>query len=192
MPPVNSQLVPPGAPLPEFVLPDVAGATVKSTDFGGPALLVAFLSNHCPFVRHIERRLAEVTGELAGRGLAVVGIASNDTDIKPDDDVAGLHEQVDRAGFAFPYLVDAAQQTAKDFNAACTPDFFLYGVDRRLAYRGAFDGACPGNGIPVTGELLAAAVDLVLAGRPVPEPHVPSLGCGIKWSPGNEPGIVVH
>jgi peroxiredoxin len=192
MPPVNSQLVPLGTPLPDFALPDVDGNIVRSTDLGGPALLVAFLSNHCPFVRHIERRLAAVTRELTGRGLAVVGIASNDTDIKPDDDVAGLREQIGRAGFAFPYLTDPAQRAAKDFNAACTPDFFLYGADRTLAYRGAFDGARPSNAVPVTGDLLVAAADLVLAGRPVPEPHTPSLGCGIKWSAGNEPPVVVH
>jgi peroxiredoxin len=192
MPPVNSQLVPLGTALPDFALSDVDGNPVKSTDFTGPALLVAFLSNHCPFVRHIEQRLAAVTAELAKRGLSVVGIASNDTDIKPDDDVAGLGEQIERTGFAFPYLVDTAQQAAKGFNAACTPDFFLYDADRRLAYRGAFDAARPGNSVPVTGDLLASAVDLVLAGRLVPEPHTPSLGCSIKWSPGNDPDIVVH
>lgn len=192
MPPVNSQLVPLGTALPEFALPDVDGATVKSTDFSGSPLLVAFLSNHCPFVRHIEGRFAEVTRELAGRGVAVVGIASNDTDIKPDDDVAGLRAQIARTGLAIPYLVDASQQAAKDFNAACTPDFFLYGEDHTLAYRGAFDGARPGNDVPVTGDLLLAAVQLVLTGQPVPEPHTPSLGCSIKWSAGNEPPFVVH
>ncbi|MEW2374995.1 thioredoxin family protein [Micromonospora sp. NPDC047812] len=192
MPPVNSQLVALGTPLPAFDLPDLDGKPVTSGDLAGPALLVAFLSNHCPFVRHVERRLAEVTTELAGRGLAVVAIASNDTGIQPDDDVDGLRGQVGRVGFTFPYLVDAAQQAARDFHAACTPDFFLYDADRRLAYRGAFDRARPGNDVPVTGDLLATAVDRVLAGRDVPEPHTPSLGCGIKWSPGNEPDVVVH
>ncbi|RKF26481.1 thioredoxin family protein [Micromonospora globbae] len=192
MPPVNSSLVALGTPLPAFELPDLDGKPVSSTDLAGPALLVAFLSNHCPYVRHIERRLAAVTADLAGRGLSVVGVASNDTGIAPDDDVDGLREQVERAGFTFPYLVDTTQRTARDFRAACTPDLFLYDGQRRLAYRGAFDAARPGNDVPVTGDLLVSAVDLVLSGRDVPEPHTPSLGCGIKWSPDNEPGVVVH
>jgi peroxiredoxin len=192
MPPVNSSLVALGTPLPAFELPDLDGKPVSSTDLAGPALLVAFLSNHCPYVRHIERRLAAVTADLAGRGLSVVGVASNDTGIAPDDDVDGLREQVERAGFTFPYLVDTTQRTARDFRAACTPDLFLYDGQRRLAYRGAFDAARPGNDVPVTGDLLVSAVDLVLSGREVPEPHTPSLGCGIKWSPDNEPGVVVH
>lgn len=192
MPPVNSSLVALGTPLPAFELPDLDGKPVSSTDLAGPALLVAFLSNHCPYVRHIERRLAAVTADLAGRGLSVVGVASNDTGIAPDDDVDGLREQVERAGFTFPYLVDTTQRTARDFRAACTPDLFLYDGQRRLAYRGAFDAARPGNDVPVTGDLLVSAVDLVLSGREVPEPHTPSLGCGIKWSPENEPGVVVH
>lgn len=192
MPPVNSSLVALGTPLPAFALPDLDGKPVSSTDLAGPALLVAFLSNHCPYVRHIERRLAAVTADLAGRGLSVVGIASNDPGIAPDDDVDGLREQVERAGFTFPYLVDTTQRTARDFRAACTPDLFLYDGQRRLAYRGAFDAARPGNDVPVTGDLLVSAVDLVLSGRDVPEPHTPSLGCGIKWSPGNEPSVVVH
>ncbi|MEV4201381.1 thioredoxin family protein [Micromonospora globbae] len=192
MPPVNSSLVALGTPLPAFELPDLDGKPVSSTDLAGPALLVAFLSNHCPYVRHIERRLAAVTADLAGRGLSVVGVASNDTGIAPDDDVDGLREQVERAGFTFPYLVDTTQRTARDFRAACTPDLFLYDGQRRLAYRGAFDAARPGNDVPVTGDLLVSAVDLVLSGREVPEPHTPSLGYGIKWSPDNEPGVVVH
>lgn len=192
MPPVNSSLVALGTPLPAFELPDLDGKPVSSTDLAGPALLVAFLSNHCPYVRHIERRLAAVTADLAGRGLSVVGVASNDTGIAPDDDVDGLREQVERAGFTFPYLLDTTQRTARDFRAACTPDLFLYDGQRRLAYRGAFDAARPGNDVPVTGEFLVSAVDLVLSGREVPEPHTPSLGCGIKWSPDNEPGVVVH
>lgn len=191
MPAVPSQLVPLDSPLPDFALPDVDGATVKSAELRGAALLVVFLSNHCPYVRHIENRLGAVTAELAARGLTVVGISSNDTEIKPEDGVPGLRDQIARAGFTFPYLVDAGQQAAKDFNAACTPDFFLYDADRRLAYRGAFDGARPGSDVPVTGDLLIAAVERVLAGQPVPEPHTPSLGCSIKWSPGNEPPLTL-
>ena len=116
-----------------------------------------------------------------------VAICSNDIDRYPDDGPAGLAEQADRAGFAFPYLLDDSQQVALAYRAACTPDFFLYDADRKLAYRGEFDESRPRNDSPVTGQALRAALELVLAGKPVDEPHVPSLGCGIKWKPGNEP-----
>ncbi|OLB77629.1 MAG: thioredoxin family protein [Actinobacteria bacterium 13_2_20CM_2_71_6] len=185
---VSSFLAPLGTPAPEFVLPSVAGPEVKLADLTGPALLVVFLSNHCPYVRHVESGLAALVGEYAGKGLVTVGIASNDTGISPTDDVAGLAGQVERAGFTFPYLVDSGQDVAVAYHAACTPDFFLYDSARRLAYRGAFDLSRPGNGLPVTGELLRDAIDKVLGGEPVPEPHQPSTGCGIKWRPGNEPG----
>lgn len=187
-----SNLVPLGTPLPAFVLADVDGAQVKSSDFTGDALLVAFLSNHCPFVKHIEAGLAALTSEYAERGLSVAAISSNDTGLKPEDDVDGLKAQIERTGFQFPYLLDPTQQVAKDFQAACTPDFFLYGRDRALVYRGALDGARPGNGVPVTGDLLRGAIELALKGEPVPEPHTPSLGCNIKWAPGNEPAPVTY
>lgn len=185
MPPVSSLLVPVGTAMPAFDLPDVHGNQVTSAEFTGP-VLVAFLSNHCPYVRHIESRLGAVGAQVAARGVTVVGMSSNDSEVKPEDGVPGLRDQIARAGFTFPYLVDATQQVARDFNAACTPDFFLYDADHRLVYRGAFDGARPRNDVPVTGDLLVAAVDLVLAGRPVPEPHTPSLGCSIKWAQDEE------
>lgn len=186
---IASFMVPLGTAAPDFSLPAVDGSTVALGDFDkAPALLVAFLCNHCPYVRHIEAVLGPLLTELATQGLAVVGISSNDVDQYPDDGPAGLLEQAGRAGFAFPYLIDTDQAVARAYRAACTPDFFLYAADRGLAWRGQFDGSRPRNDEPVTGETLRAAVEHTLAGRPVPEPHAPSLGCGIKWRPGNEPG----
>lgn len=185
---VTSHMVPIGTPAPDFLLPALDGTRHTLADAGGaPALLVAFLSNHCPFVRHIEATLGALAAEYASKGLACVAIAANDTDAYPDDGPDGLAEQARRAGFAFPYLLDTDQQVAAAFRAACTPDLFLYDHARRLAYRGQFDPARPGNGLPVTGESLRAALDRVLAGQPAPEPQQPSIGCSIKWKPGNEP-----
>lgn len=168
-----------GSPLPAFRLPDVTGADVSSESFAGRPLLVAFVCNHCPYVKHVERGLAQTLSRHPG--LSVVGICSNDAAAYPDDAPDRLAEQAARAGWGFPYLVDGSQEIGRAFGAACTPDFFLYDADGRLAYRGAMDFSTPGNGRPVTGELLDAAIRLVLAGRPVPEPHRPSMGCSIKW-----------
>lgn len=185
---VHSFMVPLGTPAPDFALPSLDGAQVSLADLAGaPATLVIFLSNHCPYVRRIENGIATVVAEYQSGGLAAVGICSNDVVTHPDDDAAHLAEQVTRAGFTFPYLVDETQEVARAYNAACTPDFFLYDAGRRLAYRGEFDGARPGNDLPVDGAALRAALFQVLGGRPVPEPHTPSIGCGIKWKPGNEP-----
>ena len=177
---VSSLMVPLGTPMPNFTLADVHGATVRHDDFAAaPAMLVAFACNHCPYVRHLESALGTV---LAGfRDLAVAAICTNDAESYPDDRPEALAEQAKRAGWGFPYLVDVDQRVGVAFNAACTPDFFLYDAERRLAYRGAFDESTPGNGKPVTGELLRDAIESVLAGRPVPEPHRPSMGCSIKW-----------
>jgi hypothetical protein len=184
---VSSQMVALGTPAPDFALPDAAGlahgtgaAMVRRDDYSAAgALLVAFLCNHCPYVRHIETRLGEVVTGVAD--LAVIGICPNDADAYPDDAPAGLVAQARRAGWTFPYLVDTDQEVGRAFHAACTPDFFLYDADRRLVYRGAFDDSTPGNGRPVTGELLRGAIGQVLAGAAVPEPHRPSMGCSIKW-----------
>jgi peroxiredoxin len=177
---VPSHMVPLGTPVPDFTLPDVTGRTVNRSDLAAaPALLVAFLCNHCPYVRHVETELGNLTSRYPD--LAVVGICANDAEAYPDDRPEALADQVERAGWTFPYLVDATQRTARAFHAACTPDFFLYDATGLLAYRGAFDTSSPGNDQPVTGELLRTAVDEVLAGRPVPEPHRPSMGCSIKW-----------
>jgi hypothetical protein len=165
---VSSQMISLGTAVPSFSLPSVDGVSVRLEDFAdAPVLLVSFLCNHCPYVRHIEARLGEVVSAHAGRGVATVGICSNDIMSYPDDAPEALARQRSRASWAF--------------GAACTPDFFVYGPDRRLTYRGAFDKSTPGNGAPVTGELLVAALDAALDGRPAPEPHRPSLGCGIKW-----------
>ena len=184
---VSSFMVPLGTPAPDFDLPSVDGGRVRLADLkGSPATLVVFLSNHCPYVRRIEEGLGRFSADYAGR-LAMVGIASNDIVGYPDDAPEHLREQAKRAGFRFPYLFDETQEVAKAYKAACTPDFFLYDAELRLVYRGEFDGARPGNDVPVTGASLRAAVDAVLSGSPVPEKQVPSMGCSIKWKPGNEP-----
>jgi peroxiredoxin len=186
---ISSLMVPLGTPAPPFSLPAVDGRRVSPTDFpDAAALLVIFLSNHCPYVRRIEQGLGALTAEYRGAGLATVAICSNDTENHPDDAAPQLAAQAERAGFTFPYLVDESQQVATVYRAACTPDFFLYGADLGLAYRGQFDAARPSNDLPADGATLRAAIDRVLAGEPVPEPHLASLGCGIKWRPGNEPG----
>ncbi|MFC4052301.1 thioredoxin family protein [Actinomadura syzygii] len=185
---IASFMVPLGSPVPAFRLPSVEGGTVSDEDFPqAAALLVIFMSNHCPYVRRVEAGIGALAAEYAAEGLATVAVCSNDVVNHPDDGPEHLREQAERAGFDFPYLVDESQDAAKAFKAACTPDFFLYDRERRLAYRGEFDGARPSNDVPADGASLRAALDLVLAGKGVPEPHTPSLGCGIKWKPGNDP-----
>jgi peroxiredoxin len=177
---VSSLMVPIGTPAPDFALVDTSDKVVRRDDFAAaPALLVAFLCNHCPYVRHVEDAFGKLLAEHTD--LAVVGICTNDADAYPDDRPDQLAEQARRAGWTFPYLIDADQEIGRAYQAACTPDFFLYDAERRLAYRGAFDESTPGNGKPVTGALLRGAIELVLAGQPVPEPHRPSMGCSIKW-----------
>jgi peroxiredoxin len=183
----SSLMVPLGTPAHDFELPSFDGTTVKLADLDGRALLVMFLCNHCPYVRHVERRLGEVVAGYAARDVAAVAINSNDLDAYPEDGPDGMAEQARRAGFGFPYLLDEGQQVAAAYRAMCTPDLFVYGADRRLAYRGAFDDSTPRNGRPVTGGLLRDALDRVLAGQPVPEPHRPSMGCSLKWREGNRP-----
>ncbi len=186
---IASFMVPLGTPAPDFSLRAVDGSTVALADFAkAPALLVAFLCNHCPYVQHIEAVLGPLLAELSQAGLQTVAICSNDVDNYPDDGPDGLRAQTERAGFTFPYLLDEDQSVAVAYRAACTPDFFLYGADGRLAWRGQFDDSRPRSGATVTGDTLRTAAEHVLAGRAVPEPHAPSLGCGIKWKPGNEPG----
>lgn len=172
-------MVPLGTSMPRFSLVDVHGNRFESTDLSGAPGLVMFLCNHCPYVRHIETRLGEVLHQFAD--LQAVGICSNDAVGYPDDAPEKLSDQARRAGWRFPYLVDLTQEVGREFGAACTPDFFLYDADGRLAYRGAFDDSTPGNRVPVTGDLLAAAIRHALAREAVPEPHRPSMGCSIKW-----------
>jgi peroxiredoxin len=164
------------------------GRAVGLADFAGaPALLVAFICNHCPYVKHINAGLVQFARDYQPKGLAVVAISSNDVRTHPDDSPERMTEVAQREGYAFPYLYDETQAIAKAYRAACTPDLFLFDKDRRLVYRGQFDGSRPGSGIPVTGEDLRAAADAVLAGEPVAAEQRPSLGCNIKWKTGQEP-----
>lgn len=172
-------MVPLGTPMPAFSLPALDGGPVSDDSLAGRAALVAFVCNHCPYVKHVESALGRLVA--AHPELQAVAVCTNDADAYPDDAPERLAEQAARAGWDFPYLVDASQEVGRAFRAACTPDFFLYDAQGRLAYRGAMDGSTPGNGVPVTGELLDGAIRAVLAGRDVPEPHRPSLGCSIKW-----------
>lgn len=184
-----STMLPLGTSAPDFSLPEPAtGSTVALADLrGSPALLVMFISNHCPFVQHIREALARFTSDYRGRGLACVAIGANDVIKYPDDGPVRIAEEVQSRGYPFPYLYDESQAIAKAYRAACTPDFFLFDADRQLVYRGQFDASRPGNTVPVTGADLRAAVDAVLAGQPVSSEQKPSMGCNIKWKLGNEP-----
>jgi peroxiredoxin len=182
----------------DFSLPDIASATpgrpdtegkvVSLADFeGAPALLVIFMCNHCPFVKHVIKGLVELVKEYQAKGVAVVGINSNDVESFPEDSPAMMARAAKKLGFTFPYLYDQSQEVAKAYRAACTPDFFLFDKDRHLVYRGQMDDSRPGNNIPVTGADLRAALDAVLAGQEVSGKQRPSIGCNIKWRIGNEP-----
>jgi len=172
-----------GTTAPDFALPDVvSGKTVRRDDFRGQkALLIVFICAHCPYVKHIEKGLAALGKDYAGQPIAIVAISSNDAATHPEDSPAGLKRQAEIDGFSFPYLYDESQAAAHAYKAACTPDIFLFDGDLRLVYRGQFDSSRPGNGIPVTGEDLRAALDAVLDGQPVPADQRPSIGCNIKW-----------
>ena len=181
-------MLPLGTLAPDFRLPDTAGRINSLADFrDAPVLLVIFMCNHCPYVKHIRHELAELAGEYQARGVAVIGINSNDAANHPDDSPARMVEEVRDIGYSFPYLYDETQAVARAYHAACTPDLFLFDTPRRLVYRGQFDDSRPGNGIPVTGKDLREALDAVLAGNPVSHHQKPSVGCNIKWKPGNEP-----
>ena len=186
---VPSTMLPLGTRAPDFSLPEpYTGRTVSLADFdGAPALLVAFLCNHCPYVKHIADHFAAVAGDFRMDGAAVVGINSNDVTTHPDDNPDNMKGEVEWRGYNFPYLFDETQEVAKAYRAACTPDFFLFDADRRLAYRGQFDASRPSSDVMVSGSDLRAAMRAVLAGEaPSPE-QVPSIGCNIKWRVGNEP-----
>jgi len=183
-----STMLPLGTTAPDFRLPDPNGKIVSLADFHGkPTLLVVFMCNHCPYVKHIRSGLAQLARDYQPRGVAVVGINSNDAANYPDDSPARMAEVAKSVGYTFPYLFDESQAVAKAYRAACTPDLFLFDQGRRLVYRGQFDSSRPGNGIPVTGLDLRAALDAVLAGKPVSSAQTPSIGCNIKWKHGNEP-----
>ena len=184
-----STMLPLGTQAPDFSLHEPAtDGTVSSPDFrGAPAFLVVFLSNHCPFVKHIAHELAAFGREYRARGLAMVGINANDVANHPDDSPEKMKEEVARRGYTFPYLFDETQEVAKAYKAACTPDFFLFDGERRLVYRGQFDPSRPSNDVPVTGGDLRAACDAALRGSAPAAEQIPSIGCNIKWKPGHHP-----
>ncbi|MCA9172862.1 MAG: thioredoxin family protein [Planctomycetales bacterium] len=183
-----STMLPLGTPAPDFSLLNVDGQTVSRDDFqGAKAMLVMFICNHCPFVKHIAHELAALGHEYQQRGVAVVAVNSNDTGKHPEDSPEQMVHEVEARGYTFPYLFDEEQEMAKAYRAACTPDFFVFDAEGRLAYRGQLDGSRPGNDVQVTGEDLRGALDLVLAGQPAPSEQTPSMGCNIKWIEGQEP-----
>jgi peroxiredoxin len=185
---VTSTMLELGTRAPDFALPDTDGGTVGLANFAdAPAVLVMFICNHCPYVKHLRGALAELGREYGARGVGIVGIMSNDVARYPDDSPEMMRRERQAAGWTFPYLYDETQEVARAYRAACTPDFFLFDRDRRLVYRGQFDDSRPSNGRPATGRDLRAALDAVLEGRPVSDEQAPSLGCSIKWKPGAEP-----
>lgn len=183
-----STMVSLGTEAPDFTLPDVDGREISLADFAdAKALVVVFMCNHCPFVRHVIGELVELAKEYQAEGTAFVGINSNDVDSYPEDRPENMALFARERGMTFPYLYDATQGVAKSYHAACTPDFFVFDEDRRLVYRGQMDDSRPGSDVPVTGADLRAALDATLAGEAAPEQQRPSMGCNIKWKAGNEP-----
>ena len=177
-----------GTEAPDFSLSDAQGKQFSLADFAdSPALLVVFMCNHCPYVKHVADGLAALAREYQKRGVAIVGINSNDVETHPDDSPANMAAEAQQRGYSFPYLYDESQEVAKAYQAACTPDFYVFDKKRRLVYRGQMDSSRPGNDLPVTGEDLRAALDAVLAGRKVAKNQKASIGCNIKWKQGNEP-----
>lgn len=193
---VNSTMLPLGSGAPDFALPDTTGQTVRRADFAGKPLLVMFICNHCPFVKHVARELKRLADEYMSRGVAVVAIMSNDAANYPDDAPEKMADEVIQRGYLFPYLYDETQEVAKAYTAACTPDLFLFNAEHKLYYRGQLDETRPKrieSGVydfettPAHGKDLRAALDALMLGRPAPETQYPAAGCNIKWKPGNEP-----
>lgn len=186
-----SKMIELGSPAPEFALPTAEGTTVSSDDYIGTPLLVAFICNHCPFVKHIAGSLGELTATYAQKGIATVLINSNDSMSHPEDAPEKMPAFKERYGIQVPYLIDESQDVARAYQATCTPDFFLFDSDHSLVYRGQFDDSRPGNDQPVTGADLSSAVDALLQGKPPLTDQKPSMGCSIKWRPGNEPAFSI-
>jgi peroxiredoxin len=184
-----SRMIELGTTAPDFFLPDtVRGQKVSLKTFGGKkAVLVMFICPHCPFVKHVQNELASLGRDYAEREVGIVAISSNDAESYPEDSPPRLKEMAERLGFSFPFCYDENQEIARAYGAACTPDFFLFDASRRLVYRGQLDDSRPGNGVPVTGIDLRRAMDAVLANLPVNANQKPSIGCNIKWKPGNDP-----
>lgn len=182
-----STMLPLGTTAPAFTLPDTNGKTVSLSAFTDKPVLVMFICNHCPFVKHISAQLAQIGRDYQPRGVGIVGISSNDVANYPDDSPAKMKEEVKRTGYTFPYLYDESQAVAKAYRAACTPDLYLFDAGHRLVYRGQLDDSRPSNGLPVTGKDLRAALDAVLAGKPASPDQKASIGCNIKWKSGQAP-----
>ncbi|HAX80777.1 MAG TPA: thioredoxin family protein [Cyanobacteria bacterium UBA11372] len=174
---------------PEFQLPDVvSGKTISLDTFAGKkALLVMFICRHCPFVKHIQTDLAQLGKDYKEKNFGIVAISANNADQYPEDAPEKLKQMAEELGFTFPFCYDETQETAKAYTAACTPDFFLFNAERKLVYRGQLDDSRPSNGIPVTGKHLRLAIETVLVDQPITQEQKPSIGCNIKWKPGNEP-----
>lgn len=172
-----------GTSAPAFSLQDVRDGKLRSIDsLAGPkGMLVMFICTHCPFVKHVENELARLGRDYQNSGIGIAAISSNDAGNYPDDGPDGLAEQARRVGFVFPYLYDETQQVARAYDATCTPDFFLFDGQQKLVYRGQLDSSRPGNSVPVTGQDLRAALDALVAGRPISPDQKPSIGCNIKW-----------
>ena len=185
---VESMMLELGTIAPPFALPDTEGAAYSTDDFAdAPALLVMFICNHCPFVKHVRSELARIGHDYQPRGVAILAVSSNDPQKHPEDSFEGMREEKRVAGYTFPYLFDETQEVARQYKAACTPDFFLFDRHRRLVYRGQLDDSRPSNGLPVTGRDLRAALDALLSDQPISPDQKPSIGCSIKWKPGNQP-----
>ena len=183
-----STMLPLGTKAPNFSLVNVDGKQVSLADFkDAKALLVIFMCNHCPFVKHVAGELTRLANDYMPRGVAIVGINSNDSTKYPEDSPEQMVHEAEERGYPFPYLFDEDQSVAHAYRAACTPDFFLFDGSQRLVYRGQLDSSRPKTTIPVTGQDMRAALDAILAGKPIPEPQRPSIGCNIKWREGNEP-----
>lgn len=183
-----STMLPLGTEAPDFSLPDYNGQTVARDDFRGKkGLLVIFMCNHCPYVKHVAPELTRLSNDYMAKDIGVVGISSNDVDNYPDDSPEKMKEEAESQGYEFPYLYDADQSAAQDYKAACTPDFYLFDADLKLVYRGQLDDSRPKEGSTPNGSDLRAALDALLGGASIPEPQKPSIGCNIKWKAGSEP-----
>jgi peroxiredoxin len=183
-----STMLPLGTVAPDFSLPNVDGRIMSFADAAGPrGTIVMFICNHCPFVKHVADQVAALGRDCLGQGVGVVAISANDVSLHPADSPEQMVREAEDRGYVFPYLYDDTQEVAKEYHAACTPDFYLFDANRRLVYRGQLDASRPGNEIPVTGGDLRAAITALLAGKPPVVDQIPSLGCNIKWKAGNEP-----
>ncbi len=183
-----STMLPLGTEAEDFLLTNIDGRTLSFADVAGErGTVLMFICNHCPFVKHVANELAAIGYEYMPKGVGMVAINSNDVAAHPADSPEQMIHESEQRGYSFPYLFDETQEVAKAYGAACTPDFYLFDGNHKLVYRGQLDGSRPDSGVPVTGEDLRKAIDALLESRPLPQPQHPSIGCNIKWRPGNEP-----